>query len=83
VKDPRLCSRVDYIIEAQVNAIRGEIARISSRLAELGDSDEDRVEELLLRALLRLLMRDLQELSGFSSTALCGPTAVKSAVVEA
>lgn len=83
MENTEFCGRVDYIIEAQVNAIKSEIMRINSRLAELGDSDEDRVEELLLRALLRLLMRDLQELSGFSSAASCSVGAVKGAVVEA
>jgi len=84
VKVSGLCGRVDYIIEAQLNSIKSEIAKINARLAELGDSDEDKIEELLLRALLRVLMSDLQELSGFSAVASCGRSAtLKGAVVEA
>jgi hypothetical protein len=60
-----LDERVDILTAIQVSRILSEIEKINARLAELGDSDEDRVEELLLRAARRLLLRDLHELAGF------------------
>lgn len=57
--------RMSILTAIQVSRIIGEIERINARLAELGDSDEDRIEELLLRAARRLLLRDLHELAGY------------------
>ncbi len=85
VESPRACEKVSYIVEAQIHAIQAQIESIDLRLASLGDSDEDRIEEALLRAARRLLLKDLRELVGFSdANCSAAPAAtVGGAVVEA
>lgn len=83
-----LDERMGILTAIQVSRIVSEIERINARLAELGDSDEDRVEELLLRAARRLLLQDLHALAGYEydGKARLGdelPAADSPAVVEA
>jgi len=68
VVSPRLCDRIDGVIGLEIASIQADLARIEERLALLGDSDEDRVEELLLRAARRLLLKDLYELYELASS---------------
>jgi len=56
---------LEPLIEAQIAKITEHIRVIDRRLAELGDSDEDRIEELLLRAARRHLVEDLKTLTGY------------------
>ena len=56
---------IESLVEAQISKLTEQIKAIDARLAELGDSDEDRVEELLLKAARRHLIEDLKALTGF------------------
>ena len=54
-----------HIINTEIEKLVNEIAWIDSRLLELGDDDESRIEKKLLTALRRHLLRDLYDLAGF------------------
>ena len=56
---------IESLVEAQISKLTEQIKAIDARLAELGDSDEDRVEELLLKAARRHLVEDLKALTEF------------------
>ena len=56
---------IEPIMEAQIARLAEQIKAIDARLAELGDSDEDRIEELLLKAARRHLVEDLKALTEF------------------
>ena len=58
--------KINGILEREVSRIVDEIAFIDMRLAELGDSDEDRAERILLEILRRHLVSDLREIAGFT-----------------
>ncbi len=58
-------SRVNTLIEAEINKLVDEIAWIDSRLLELDNSDESNAERKLLLILRKHLVKDLYELSGF------------------
>jgi len=74
----RLQGRLDAIVRVQVEGIRAELEWVNSRLAELGDSEEDRLELLLLWAIRDHLTRDLEELEGLDAA-----NALSKAVVKA
>lgn len=54
--------RLSFLLAEQAQKIAAEIDWIDKRLLELGDSEEDRVEAIVLRALRRHLMRELREI---------------------
>lgn len=56
---------LSHIINAEIEKLVDEIAWIDSRLLELGDDDESRIERKLLTVLRRHLLRDLYDLAGF------------------
>lgn len=58
-------SRVNSLIEAEINKLVDEIAWIDSRLLELDNTDESNAERKLLLILRKHLVKDLYELSGF------------------
>ncbi|GAB6148510.1 hypothetical protein [Stetteria hydrogenophila] len=61
--DARLGSRVAVLLAEQARGIEAELEWIDRRLAELGGSDEDRVEAIVLYALKRHLENELDHLN--------------------
>ena len=55
--------RVSTLLADQAYKLVSEIERVDERLSVLGDSEEDRVESIVLRALRRHLVRELREIS--------------------
>lgn len=58
--------RIESVFDREIRRLVNEIANIDSRLAQLGESEEDKIERILLQALRRHLIEDLRELAGFS-----------------
>lgn len=61
-----LAERIESVFDREIRRLVNEISWIDSRLAGLGDGEEDRIERILLEALRRHLLRDLREMAGFS-----------------
>ncbi len=60
-----LAERIESVFDREIRRLVNEIALIDSRLAQLGDTEEDEIERILLRALRKHLVGDLRELAGF------------------
>ena len=58
--------KVSSIVQDQVFEIHNQIVDIDRRLAQLGDSDEDEIERILLLKLRKMLVQDLLALSEFT-----------------
>ena len=57
--------RAAGLLADQAERIAAELEWVEGRLASLGDSEEDRVEAIVLRALKRHLEGELAEISGY------------------
>ncbi len=55
--------RVSTLLADQAYKIVSELDWIERRLMQLGDSDEDRVEAIVLKALQKHLLRELREIT--------------------
>lgn len=60
--------RASVLLADQVYRIVSELEWIERRLGQLGDSDEDRVEAIVLRALQKHLVNELREISWVTHT---------------
>ena len=58
--------RVSSIVQDQVVDIHNQIVDIDKRLAQLGYSEEDEIERILLLKLRKLLVQDLLSLAEFT-----------------
>ena len=60
--------KVSSVFSREIQRLVDEIAWVDRRLLELGedDSEEARIERILLRSLRNHLVNDLRELGGFS-----------------
>ena len=75
---------LERIVEFQIAEIKRQVEVIDRRLSELGDSEEDRVETILLEAAKRHLLEDLKALMECESRKrVLAPPAVSRTVVEA
>lgn len=61
-----LSEKINSVFAREIERIVERIAWIDARLAQLGDTEEDEIERILLGALRRHLVSDLRELGGFS-----------------
>jgi len=61
-----LAEKIESIFSREIEKLVDRITWIDSRLASLGDSEEDQIERILLSALRKHLIADLRELGGFS-----------------
>jgi len=61
-----LAEKIESIFAREIEKLVDRITWIDSRLASLGDSEEDQIEKILLGALRKHLIADLRELGGFS-----------------
>ncbi len=77
-----LSPSLERIIETQIAEIRNEIDIVERRLSELGDSEEDKVETILLEAIKKHLIDDLKKLLEYSETKLLTAETVPRTVIE-
>ncbi len=56
----------ERIVEIQIVEIERQLKIVEERLSELGESDEERVEKILLEAVKRHLLNDLKALVEYS-----------------
>lgn len=62
-----LDSHIDKILAENLNSIFDKLGEIEAKLSKLGNSEEDRLERIVLNSMRRILLNDLQEIAGFSN----------------
>lgn len=64
--DSALDALVAALLNRQASELVEKIADVDYRLSTLGDGEEDRLEAIVLGALRRHLVRELEEIVGFA-----------------